>query len=526
MSLLTTAPPIAISVQSSHLSTLETQCTNLRDLQMVHAHFIKTGQSKNSSVASRILSFCITKPDVDINYAYRVFSQIENPNLFSWNTIIRGFSNSSIPKMSILLFIDMLVNSSVQPQRLTYPSLFKAYSQLGKARDGAQLHGRVIKQGLQFDPFVRNTLLCMYSSCGYLPEARKCFNEDCFMDAVAWNTMLMGFAKCGKIDIARNLFDEMPVRNQISWNSMISGYVRNGKWAEALLVFRQMQDENIQPNEFTVVSLLNASARLGALKQGEWLHDYVKRNPQIEMNTIIVTALIDMYCKCGIVESAWIVFDSAPRKGLSCWNSMILGLANNGHGNKAIEMFTRLQRSNIEPDKVSFIGVLTACNHLGSVIKARDYFRLMINEYRIKPSIEHYGCLVDTLSRGGLIKEAEEVIRNMKGMVNPDAVIWGSLLWGCNRYGKLELGKWAAEKLREVNSNESSGYVLMHNGNAANGDFEKGVKERMLMKEKKIGKVPGCSSIEIDGQIHEFVASGNCHSIIQSKNHEIFSLLM
>lgn len=503
-----------------YLSMLETKCTTMNDLQQIHAHIIKTGLAKDHIAASRVLSFCATSPAGNVNYAYSLFSQLPNRNLFIWNTIIRGFSQSSTPQRSISLFIDMLGDSSVEPNRLTYPSLFKAYARLGLPRDGAQLHGRVVKLGLILDGFVRNTVIHMYANCGFLSEARELFNGGEDMDVVAWNSMIMGLAKCGDIDEARGVFDEMPQRNTVSWNSMISGYVRNGKWDLALDLFTEMQLRKIEPSEFTLVSLLNASGCLGAIKQGEWIHGYMRKN-NIKMNVVIVTAIIGMYCKCGSVEAAREVFETAPVKGLSCWNSMILGLAVNGCADEAIEMFATLESSSsLKPDGVTFIGILMACNHSGLVDKAKHYFKLMTGTYKIEPSIEHYGCMVDVLGRAGLLVEAAVLIRSMS--MTADEIIWGSFLSSSRRYGNIEMARWASLNLLELDSDESSGHVLMSNVYAASGDHEKAIHERSLMKEKQTVKQPGASLIEVNGEVHEFVAGGKLHPEVM----EIYSSLM
>lgn len=432
--------------------------------------------------------------------------------------MIRGFSQSSTPEYAVYLFIDMLVTSSVQPQRLTYPSVFKAYSQLGLARDGAQLHGRVVKQGLEFDQFIRNTIIYMYANCGFLSEARRLFDEEVEFDLVAWNSMIMGHAKCGEIDESRYLFDKMASRNTVSWNSMISGYVRNGRFKKALELFREMQEQKINPTEFTMVSLLNACANLGAIKQGEWIHLYLRKN-KFELNIIVVTAIIDMYCKCGSPDRALQVFKTVPMKGLSCWNSMILGLAMNGYASEAIQLFSKLESSNLKPDYVSFIGILTACSHSGVVNKAKDYFRLMTETYKIKPSIKHYSCMVDLLGRAGQIEEAEQLVRSMP--LNPDAILWGSLLAASTKHGNIEAARQAAKSIIELDKNESSSYVLMSNLYATFNQFEEAMEERLLMKENKIEKEPGCSLIEVDGEVHEFVAGGRLHP----KAPEIYLLL-
>ncbi|KAL5582580.1 hypothetical protein UlMin_015022 [Ulmus minor] len=499
------------------LSMLENQCTTMKDLQKLHAQFNKTGLVKDTIAASRLLAFC-SSPSGNINYAFLLFKQIQNPNLFVWNTIIRAFSQSSDPRIAISLFVDMMVDSPIQPQRLTYPSVFKAYAQLGRASDGAQLHGLVTKLGLESDQFIRNTILHMYANCGFLSEARQMFDEELESDVVAWNSMIMGLSKCGEVEESVKLFDKMPVRNSVSWNCMISGYVRNGKNMEALELFGQMQEEGIKPSEFTMVSLLNASGRLGAIRQGEWIHRYMMKNG-IELNVIVVTAIIDMYCKCGSIDKALNVFETAPKLGLSCWNSMIMGLAMNGCEVEAVELFSRLQSSNLEPDDVSFLAVLRACNNSGMVDKARDCFSTMMRIYRIEPSIKHYSCLVDVLGQAGLLEEAEELIESMP--INPDAIIWGSLLSACRKHGNIEMAQRASNHMMELDPSESCAYVLMSNVYSDSNRFEEALEQRVSMKEKRVEKEPGCSLIEVDGEVHEFVASGRTHP----RAKEIYSLL-
>ncbi|KAL1191124.1 Pentatricopeptide repeat-containing protein [Cardamine amara subsp. amara] len=508
----------AIPSPASYLRLIDTQCRTMRELKQIHANLIKTGLVSDTLAASRVLAFCCASPS-DMNYAYLVFTRINYKNPFVWNTIIRGFSQSSFPEMSISIFIDMLSSSpSVKPQRLTYPSVFKAYGRIGQARYGKQLHGRVIKEGLEDDSFIRNTMIHMYATCGCLIEAWRIFVGVMDFDVVAWNSMIMGLAKCGLIDQAQKLFDEMPLRNEVSWNSMISGFVRNGRFKDALEMFREMQERDVKPDGFTMVSLLNACACLGANEQGRWIHEYIVSN-RFELNSIVITALIDMYCKCGCIEEGLKVFQCAPKKQLSCWNSIILGLANNGCKERAMNLFSDLERSGLEPDSVSFIGVLTACAHSGKVREAGEFFRLMREKYMIEPSIKHYTCMVNVLGGVGLLEEAEALIMNMP--VEEDAIIWSSLLSACRKNGNVEMAKRAAKCLKNLDPDETCGYVLMSNAYASYGLFEEAVEQRVLMKERQMEKEIGCSSIEVDFKVHEFVSCGKRHS----KSPEIYSLL-
>ncbi|ESQ53018.1 hypothetical protein EUTSA_v10017572mg [Eutrema salsugineum] len=516
MTMPTFSSTISVS-GNSHIRLIDTQCSTMRELKQIHANLIKTGLISDTIAASRVLAFCCTSPS-DMSYAYLLFTRINHKNPFVWNTIIRGFSRSSFPEMSITIFIDMFSSASAKPQRLTYPSVFKAYASLGKARDGMQLHGMVIKEGLEDDSFIRNTMLHMYATCGCFVEAWRIFMAMKHFDVVAWNSMMMGLARYGLIEQAQKLFDEMPQRNEISWNSMISGFVKNGRFKDALEMFRKMQERNVKPDGFTMVSLLNACAYLGASEQGRWIHEYIVKN-RFELNSIVITALIDMYCKCGCIEEGLRVFESAPNKQLSCWNSMVLGLANNGYEERAMDLFSELESSDLEPDSVSFIGVLTACAYSGKVDEAGEFFRLMREKYLIEPSIKHYTCMVNVLGGAGLLEEAEAMIKNMP--MEQDAIIWSSLLSACRKNGNVEMAERAAKCLKKLDPDDTCGYVLMSNAYASYGLFEEAVEQRVLMKERQMEKEIGCSSIEVDFEVHEFVSCGKRHP----KSSEIYSLL-
>ncbi|MED6164444.1 hypothetical protein PIB30_090142 [Stylosanthes scabra] len=437
-----------------------------------------------------------------------------------------------------------------------HPCLTMLQNHCSTMKDLKKLHAHMIKTGLVLDPIAASKVLTFCASphgdtnYAYMVFTRmpkptlfswntiiRCFSRSSTpqlaisifidirvfdkkveLDVVAWNSMIMGLAKYGEIDESRRMFDEMPERTPVTWNSMISGYVRNGKLMEALELFREMQEEDVEPSEFTMVSLLNACAHLGALKHGKWIHHYIEKS-SFELNLIVTTAIIDMYCKCGSIENAIEVFEASSTRGLSSWNSMIIGLAMNGHEREAIEYFSKLECSSLKPDSVSFIGVLTACKYLGAIDRAKHYFAQMMNEYEIEPSIKHYTCMVEVLGQAALLEEAEELIRDMP--IEPDAIIWGSLLSSCAKHGNVEMAKRAAERVCELNPSDASGYVLMSNVQAASKQFEEAIEHRLLMKKSLTEKEPGCSSIELDGEVHEFLSGGRLHP----KTQEIYYLL-
>ncbi|KAL4180021.1 hypothetical protein AMTRI_Chr13g90080 [Amborella trichopoda] len=506
------SPPIFTAQNPSLSSQLfrnsSSWCHNMRDLKQLHAHSIKTGLIADPIAASQLLAFCATSPSGSMPYALSLFAQIDHPNSFIYNTLIRGHSLSSTPQNALCFFQRMLDSSDICLDRRTYPSLFQACAQLSAFVEGAQLHGQVIKFGLDPDAFIQNTIIHFYASLGLLRTARQIFRRSSNRDVVSWNSLIVGCAKWGLLEEARQLFDEMPVRSTVSWNAMIACYVHNGRFMEALRLFREMQEARIEPTVFTMVSLLSACAQLGALEQGEWIHKYTKQRI-IGFNPILFTAIVDMYSKCGNIDKALAIFESGQCKPLSSWNSMIAGLAMHGRGKEAIGLFSRLEFSGLKPDNVTFIGVLSACNHAGLVEEGREYFLQMQETYKIIPDIKHHGCIVDILGRAGLLKEAEELIENMP--IEPDIVIWGSLLSACRNHGDVEIGERAARRLSELDPWDSCGYILLSNIYAAKGRYRDALSERKRMKEKKVRKKPGCSLIELDGVVHEFIVGERCH---------------
>ncbi|CAL1380708.1 unnamed protein product [Linum trigynum] len=210
---------------------------------------------------------------------------------------------------------------------------------------------------------------------------------------------------------------------------------------------------------------------------------------------------------------------------LSCWNSMILGLATNSQEKKAINLFRKLESSSsLDPDFVSFIGVLTACNHSGLVDSVKEYFSLMTETYNIKPSVQHYSCMVDVLGGTGFLEEPEELIKGMP--IPPDAIIWGSLLSSITRFGYAEMAERAARQLNELDPSQTSSFVLMSNVYASSGRYQKAIEQRVVLKQKQIEKVPGCSLIELNGKVHEFVAGGTLHPSTAKIYHALDEMLL
>ncbi|GJN37321.1 hypothetical protein PR202_gb26259 [Eleusine coracana subsp. coracana] len=472
----------------------------------VHAHAVKFGLAHNDHVASAlVLAYAAGGDAAAARAALGEETGAASP--VAWNALISGHNRARRFVRSRRAFADM-VRAGATPTPVTYVSVLSA---CGKAKDallGAQVHRRVLHSGALPDLRVGNALVDMYAECADMDAAWKLFDGMRSRDVVSWTSLVSGFVRSGQVDRARELFDRMPERDAVSWTAMIGGYVQGVRFREALEMFREMQYSNVKPDEFTMVNVITACAQLGALEMGEWVRIYMSRHG-INMDVVVGNALIDMYSKCGSVERALDVFKQMHSRDKFTWTGIILGLAVNGYGEEAIDMFHRMIEVSEPPDEVTFIGVLTACTHSGLVDKGRELFQVMIDKYRIAPNMMHYGCMIDLLGRAEKLKEVMETIRKMP--MRPNTTIWGTLLAACRVHRNTEIGELAAERLLELDPQNSMAFTLLSNMYAKSNRWEDVRRLRHAIMEKGIKKEPGCSLIEMDGVIHEFVAGDRSH---------------
>jgi len=289
---------------------------------------------------------------------------------------------------------------------------------------------------------------------------------------------------------------------------------------EALDFFNEMLQIGPRPNEYTLVSAFAACSNLVALDQGKWIHAYIGRG-EIKMNERLLASIIDMYAKCGEIESASrIFFNYKVKQKVWPWNAMIGGFAMHGKPNEAINVFEQMKVKKVSPNKVTFIALLNACSHGYMVEEGKLYFRLMVSDYAITPEIEHYGCMVDLLSRSGFLKEAEDMISSMP--MAPDVAIWGALLNACRIYKDIERGYRIGRIIKDMDPNHIGCHVLLSNIYSTSGRWN---EARMLREKKELSnerkKIPGCSSIEMKGTFHQFLVGDRSHP----ESREIYSFL-
>ncbi|CAL5198404.1 unnamed protein product [Lathyrus oleraceus] len=500
-------------VIQEHVFSLLQSCNSETNIAQIHSQVVLNGLSHKNSIITKLLSFYTASGK--LQHAHKLFNKIDNPSTTIWNHMIRGYASSHMPWKTVQYY-NQMVSTKSEPDGFTYSFLLSACVRGELVKEGEQVHATVLAKGYCSDVFVNTNLINFYTNQGGVEQARHVFDDMTQRSVVSWNSILAGYVKCCDFDGARIFFDKMPQKNVVSWTTMIAGCAQNGQSKQALLLFDQMRRARVELDQVALVAALSACAELGDLKLGRWIHWYVQKR-QKEPSVRLNNALMHMYANCGIIDEAYQMFTKMSLKTRVSWTIIIMAFAKQGLGKEALDLFKDMlsdgvEKSGVKPDGTTFIGVLCACSHAGFVEEGRRIFESMIHTWQISPRIEHYGCMVDLLSRAGCLDEAYELIETMP--FKPNDAIWGALLGGCRIHKNSDLASRIANKLvAELDNNDqAAGYlVLLSNIYAFAERWKDVVAVRQKMIEMGVKKPPGQSWIQIYGVVHNFVVGDMTH---------------
>ncbi|KAJ4824203.1 Pentatricopeptide repeat-containing protein [Turnera subulata] len=390
--------------------------------------------------------------------------------------------------------------------------------------EGFYLFRELRRRGLRGDAFSLSSVVkCLLRICsligGFQVHARI-LRDGHRLDGLLLTNLMDLYSRCGRSEEVEKVFDEMSRRDVVAWNVLISCCLRNHRTRDVLGIFDGMVSGEFgcEPDDVTCLLLLQACASLGALEFGVKVHGYI-----VECGyggaVNLCNSLIAMYSRCGCLDKAYGVFKDMREKNVVTWSAMICGFAMNGYGREAINAFKEMERVGVLPDNQTFTGVLSACSHCGLVDEGMMFFDRMDKEFGLEPNVHHYGCMVDLLGRAGKLDQAYELIMSMK--IEPDPTIWRTLLGACRIHHHVELGERVIEHLIELKAQEAGDYVLLLNIYSSVGNWEKVKEVRTFMKERGIQTAPGCSSIQLAGEVHEFVVDDISHP----RKIEIYEML-
>ncbi|XP_058737248.1 pentatricopeptide repeat-containing protein At2g03880, mitochondrial-like [Vicia villosa] len=468
--------------------TILTACSSVSALcfgEQVHVCIIRSGFGCNVYVQSALVDMYAKCGD--LNGARTVLETMEDDDIVSWNSLIVGCVRHGFEQEALLLFKNMH-GRNMKIDDYTFPSILNCC--VVGSIDPRSVHDLIIKTGFENYKLVSNALVDMY-------------------------------AKTRDMICAYTVFENMFEKDVISWTSLVTGYAQNGSHEESLKIFCDMRVAGVNPDQFIVASILSACAELTLLEFGKQVHsDFIKSG--LWSSRSVDNSLVAMYAKCGCLDDADTIFVSMEVKDVITWTALIVGYAQNGKGRDSLRFYDAMVSSDTKPDFITFIGLLFACSHAGLVDEGRRYFQQMNKVYGIKPGPEHYACMIDLFGRSGKLDEAKELLDQMD--VKPDATVWKSLLAACRVHGNLELGERAATNLFELEPDNAMPYVMLSNMYSAAHKWDNAAKIRKLMKSKGIVKEPGCSWLEINSRVHNFISDDRGHpreAEIYSKIDEI-----
>ncbi|KAG0497336.1 hypothetical protein HPP92_002027 [Vanilla planifolia] len=462
-------------------------CSSLMVLEQgkqFHAYAIKANLESDEYVNNGLIDMYAKCGS--LTEARFLFHAMDGNDVVSYNAMIEGYARHEEVMEAFSLFYRMTF-LSLHPNLPTFVSLIGAAALLEEVCTIMQLHCQIIKYGVTMEPYAGSALVDAYSKYSYVDDARKVFNE-------------------------------VKDRDLVMWNAMLFGYTQNGLGEEAVKLFHQLCIVGLRPSEFTFVAVVAMASFYASLFHGLQFHAQITK-AGLDYDSHVLNALIDMYAKCGCIEDSRTLFSATFIKDTVCWNSMISSCAQHGHADEALLIFNEMLAKKIVPNYVTFVGVLTACCHVGRVEEGLSHFYAMKHVYGIEPGMEHYASLVNLLGHTGRLQEAKDLIEHMP--INPAAEIWRTLLSACRVHGDIVLGRHAARMALSLDSNNCGSHVLISNIYASKGLWEEAEKVRESMDQLGAVKGPGYSWIELNNKVHMFLAKGREHP----KADMIYSIL-
>ncbi|KAL3509456.1 hypothetical protein ACH5RR_028857 [Cinchona calisaya] len=441
------------------LSAVIKACSELGELRLgkcFHGVVIKCGFELNHVIASSLIDmYGRNNESVD---SRKLFDELLVPDAICWTSVISAYTRNDLYEKALGFFYQMHRKDGFFPDGFTFGSLLTALGNLGWLRQCKQVHAKAIAAGFSGNVFIESSLVDTYAKCGLVTESQL-------------------------------VFDRMGEKNAVSWCALLGGYCQKSDFDMVIELFRQMDEVDL----YSFGTVLRACAGLAAVRPGKEVHcQYLRRGGWRDV--IVESALVDLYAKCGCVDFAYKIFAQMPVRNLITWNSMVSGLAQNGRGAEAIEIFNEMINYGVKPDRISFVNVLFACSHSGLVDKGRQYFELMTEHYGIKAEISHYSCMVDLLGRASEIEEAEDLINSSE--FSNDSSLWAALLGSCTTGTNPTIAERIAKKMMELKPDYHLSYVLLANVYREVGRWNDALEIRRQMQFKKVKKMPGMSWIE------------------------------
>ncbi|KAL2471588.1 Pentatricopeptide repeat-containing protein [Abeliophyllum distichum] len=402
--------PINQSTDSKTLGNWLQACSSAEETRKVHAIIVKCTKNPVIYVYNNLISAYIKSEDLVA--ASKVFDNMLDRNVVSWTAMLNGYLRFGFDDEAQRLFSEF-VEYGFQGNSKTYVCALNLCSRTFNYELGKQLHACIIKGSLS-NLILDSAILYFYAQCSTLADAFRVFNR-----MTKWDV--------------------------ISWTSMITVCSQHRQGQEAFFMLSRMLADGLEPNEFTVCSILNACGEEKELKFGRQFHGVIVKKA-FHMDVFIGTSLVDMYAKCGEIGDSRALFDEMKRKNTVTWTSIIAGYARNGLGEEAIRLFRMMKRLKIFPNNLTVVSILRACGLLRALSTGKELHAQILKNFA--PSNIYIGsALVWLYCKCGEYYAASKVLQYMP---DRDVVSWTTMISGCAHLGhEYEALEYLKKMLRE-----------------------------------------------------------------------------
>ncbi|XP_015086493.1 putative pentatricopeptide repeat-containing protein At3g23330 [Solanum pennellii] len=453
--------------------------------EVVHGRCVRNGVVLDTVVANSFMAM-YSKCGV-FQDSLKVFDEMPQRNVSSFNVVISGYMGVKEKNLDGKLwdFVKDMLYEGWKFDAFTVSTLLSLCGEVKKNWNyGKELHCYVVKAGLELDLF----------------DSYDVHLECCLIDM---------YSKSFRVELGRRVFDRLKCRNVFAWTAMINGYVLNGDFDEALLLFKDMQVEGVEPNKVSLISIIPACCSFDRLKGGKQIHAFSTRRG-LNHEVSLCNALIDMYSKSGSLSCARRVFkhDCVTKDAIS-WSSMISAYSLHGNGQGAIVSYEKMLQHGMKPDRIKIVGVLSACARSGLVDEGIRIYSSAVNEYDLESTLEICACIVDMLGKAGQFDRALDFIKTMP--MEPGPSIWGALVNASAIHGNSEVHDLAYRFLIQMEPENPSNYVSLSNLYASSKRWDVVAQVRTMMKDKGLKKFPGCSWISVNTETHSFYVADKSH---------------
>ncbi|CAO2142181.1 unnamed protein product [Urochloa humidicola] len=399
---------------------------------MIHGVVAKSGFHCSLFVSNALLEMYSELGSLD--EVVMVFRHMEVKDSVTWSSMIGGLVRNGKPGHAVKLFHWMVLNSGVLVTRSILLNVIMACAELVDWREGKWIEENYVlcnDSAFKRDPSVLTALIYMYAKCGQLGLCES---------------LLHGSAEV-KSDV-------------VAWNSLIKGCGELGQVEKAFEFAVEMQRMGIDPDVVTFLEILPIISLVPSLKKGMEAHAQIIRRGFRNERTI-ANSLVSMYGRCGSLCLAVGAFTGIMDKDAISWTSMMQVYAWNGLAAEVVKLFELMKGTEAQPNRYTFVAVLTACKNMGLVEEGMGLLKCMKEQYGLEPHIEHISCVVDMLCRSGRLTDAYHLIQNSHSEHTKNPILWGALLSGSRSWGNLVIGEAAARHLLSLDPENRANYKML-----------------------------------------------------------------